>query len=100
MSQREFLDVDPRRLRLPPTRWGGPDLYKLARQIALYGASLDGMPVVEVCRAADGELVISDGVTRASRAAELAPGVLVRVEVIDRLPLPAGGYPSVGDFTP
>jgi hypothetical protein len=48
----------------------------------------------------DGALVISDGVTRATRVAKLLPGVLVRVEVIDDLPIPVKSYASVGDRLP
>jgi hypothetical protein len=32
--------------------------------------------------------------------AKLVPGTLVRVEVIDDLPIPVGSYPKVGDFVP
>jgi hypothetical protein len=44
--------------------------------------------------------MINDGATRATRVAKLLPGVLVRVEVIDDLPIPVGSYPSVGDRIP
>ena len=37
---------------------------------------------------ADGEFVVNNGVTRATRIAKLLPGVPVRVEVIDDLPIP------------
>jgi hypothetical protein len=72
-------------------------LVKLHRQIARFGTSVAGMPNLQVSRGSDGELVINDGVTRATRVAKLLPGVLVRVEVIDDLPIPVGSYPSVGD---
>jgi hypothetical protein len=65
-----------------------------------FGASVVGMPPLLVSRGRDGELVINDGVTRATRVAKLLPGVAVRVEVIDDLPIPVGGYPSVGDLLP
>jgi hypothetical protein len=100
MYPRLFLDVDPRTLRLPPSRWSGPDPFKLARQMTLYGNTVLGMPVIEVNRGTDDALVIADGVTRASRVAELLPGTLVRVEVVDDLPMAVGHYPSVGDFVP
>ncbi|MCI0637692.1 MAG: hypothetical protein L0Y72_16085 [Gemmataceae bacterium] len=58
---------------------------KLHRQIARHGASLAGMPPVEVKRGSDGELVIFDGVTRATRAAKYVPGALVPVEVTGTL---------------
>ena len=73
---------------------------KLHRQIAQFGSSVVGMQPLLVSRGSDGELVISDGVTRATRTAELLPGVWVRVEVLDDLPIPVGSYPSVGDLLP
>ena len=97
MDPRTFLDVDPRTLHLPTSRRSGADPYKLQRQIARHGSSIQGMPALEVSRGSDGELVINNGVTRATRVAKLLPGVSVRVEVIDDLPIPVGGYPRVGD---
>jgi hypothetical protein len=58
------------------------------------------MPPLEVSRGADGELVINNGVTRATRVAKLLPRVTVRVEVIDDLPIPVGSFPSIGDVIP
>lgn len=58
------------------------------------------MPPLLVSRGSDGELVINDGVTRATRVAKLLSGVSVRVEVIDDLPIPVGAFPSVGDLLP
>ena len=55
---------------------------------------------LEVSRGSDGDLVINNGVTRATRVAKLRPGVLVTVEVIDDLPIPVGSYPKVGDTIP
>jgi hypothetical protein len=82
----EFLDVDPGELYLPPSRRQGADPGKLARQINQHGSSLDGMPPLEVIRGKDGHLRINDGVTRATRAAKLCPGVLISAEVIQTLP--------------
>jgi hypothetical protein len=48
----ETIRVDPRTLRLTPERREGADPYKLARQKALYGDSIDGMPPIEVDRKA------------------------------------------------
>ena len=54
---REFIQVDPASLYLPPgIRSQGADPAKLARQIAAYGTSLDGMPPIEVTRGRDGHL--------------------------------------------
>jgi hypothetical protein len=100
MSPRVFLDVDPRHLRLPTSRRCGADPYKLQRQIALFGAQTQDMPILEVSRGTDGELVINSGVTRATRIAKLSPGNPVTVEVIDDLPIPVGRYPSIGDMVP
>lgn len=100
MNPRVFLSVDPRTLRLPPSRAAGADPQKLARQIAKYGTSTQGMPTLEVSRGTDGELMINNGVTRATRIAKLLPGMLVPVEVIDDLRIPVGKYPSIGDSLP
>ncbi len=82
----ELIEVDPGELYLPASRSEGADPAKLQRQIARYGASLDGMPPLQVFRGRDGHLQITDGVTRATRAAKLRPGELVLVEVIEDLP--------------
>lgn len=95
-----FHDVDPRELRLPPSRRGGADPIKLQRQIARFGASSAGMPPLIVYEASDGVLVIYNGVTRAPRIAKLAPGALVRVEVIGRLRRAYGPEPKIGDLLP
>src|SRR5262249_53538287 len=100
MNPRVFLDVDPRELRLPSSRRSGADPLKLHRQIARFGQSVQGMPPLEVSRGSDGALVINNGVTRATRVAMRLSGVLVRVEVIDDLPMPVGSYPSIGDVVP
>ena len=68
MKPPEYLDVDPRTLRLPPARASGADPGKLQRQIAQYGLSAAGMPTIFVYRGSDGELMIFDGGTRATPA--------------------------------
>ena len=93
-------DIDPQTLRLPPSRMGGADPGKLQRQIAAHGRSASGMPRLFVFRASDGELVIYDGVTRATRIAKLLPGVTVEVEVIGSLASPGSWLPTVGDRMP
>src|SRR5437773_1068219 len=92
-----YVDVDPRTLRLPWCRRDGADPAKLARQISRYGKSTKGMPPPFLYRATDGELVLSDGVTRATRAAKLLPGIPIRVEVIGDLAAPGQTMPTVGD---
>ena len=96
----DFRDVDPRELRVPPSRRQGADPAKLARQIALFGRSAVGMPPPWVYEGTDGELVLYNGVTRATRIAKLAPGIRVRVEVIGKLPKPFAGEPKIGDLLP
>jgi hypothetical protein len=95
MSDREFLQVDPARLHLPGGRRDGVDPMKLHRQMARHGLSVAGMPPLEVSRGTDGELVINDGVTRATWVAKYLPGTLVTVEVTAMLPVAVGGLPTV-----
>jgi hypothetical protein len=78
----------------------GADPYKLQKQIVRFGRSTVGMPALEVYRGSDAELMISDGVTRATRVAKLLPGSAVRVEVLDDLPTPFGHLPTVKDRLP
>lgn len=97
----EMIDIDPGELHLPPSRAQGADPHKLARAIAKYGDSLDGMPALQVVRGKEGRLQINDGVTRATRAAKLRPSVFVRVEVIQDLPnLDVARMPKVKDLLP
>src|SRR5687768_10628939 len=97
MPLREFLQVNPATLHLPGSRSDGCDPGKLQRQLARHGKSVAGMPPLEVKRGSDGELVIYDGVTRATRVAKLLPGTLVTVEVTGLLKGPVGDLPTVGD---
>jgi len=97
MKPRLFVLIDPAGLRLPGSRRDGADPTKLQRQIARYGKSLDGMPPIEVKRGIDGELVIFDGVTRATRAAKLLPGTPVMVEITGNLTAALGRLPTVGE---
>jgi hypothetical protein len=96
----QFVDVDPRNLRVPPSRPQGVDAIKLHRQIALFGKSAAGMPPPWVFKGSDGELLIYNGVIRATRIAKLAPGTLIRVEVVGNLRDPVGKNPSIGDLLP
>ncbi len=82
----DFRDINPRELRLPPSRRTGADPLKLQLQIAQYGSSTAGLHPLWVYEASDGVLVVYNGVTRATRIAKLTPGTLVRVE------------PSIGDL--
>jgi hypothetical protein len=97
MKAREFLQVDPATLHLPGSRRDGADPGKLQRQLTRHGDSTEGMPSLEVKRGSDGELVIFDGVTRATRVAKYLPGTLITAEVTGQLTGPVGGLPRVGD---
>jgi hypothetical protein len=71
---------------------------KLHRQMARHGMTVAGMPPVEVSRGSDGELVINDGVARATRVAKYLPGTPVTVEVTGTVPVPVGGLPTVREL--
>jgi len=96
----DFRDVDPRESRAPPSRAQCVDLVKLAHQIARFGASMVGMPAPWVYEGTDGVLMQYSEVTRATRIAKLAPGTLIRVEVIGKLPKAFAGEPQIGDLLP
>jgi hypothetical protein len=100
MATPEFLDIDPRRLHLPPSRLTGADPVKLHDQIRRFGMKTAGMPTLLVYQGSDGELMIYDGITRASRVARLLPGTTVRVEVMRTLSQPVGHLPTIGDMQP
>jgi hypothetical protein len=100
IGSREYLDADPGMLRLRPSRLQGADPRKLQVQIARFGRSVTGMPDLEVYRGNDGELMIADGETRATRVAKLLPGTTVRIEVIDNLPIAFRNLPTVRDKLP
>lgn len=90
-------EVNPSELRLPPSRAGGADPWKLHQQIRQFGSSKDGMPPIFVYEDPDGVLEISDGVNRATRIAKLAPGETVPVFVIGRYRRSRASSPSAKD---
>ena len=100
MRRSEILDVDPKELHLLPSQASGADPFKLQTQIARFGALTAGMPPPWVYRGSDGTFVLYNGVTRATRAAKLASGSLIRVEVVGELRRPVGQYPKIGDTLP
>ena len=100
MSDRVFFDVDPATLHLPNERIDGADPAKLQRQIARHGRSLTGMPPVLVYRGSDRELMLSDGVTRATRAAKLCPGSFIPAELLGTLAHPVDHLPTVQEKLP
>jgi hypothetical protein len=100
MSGRTFLDVDPRTLRLPPSRLDGADPSKLARQIARYGQSTQGMPALECFQDKNGLVMVWNGVTLATRIAKLIPGASVRAEIIGIMKKDFSHLPTVEDRLP
>src|SRR5262245_48469513 len=100
MATREFLDIDPRAFHLPTSRLSGADPVKLHDQIVRFGASMAGMPPLLAYRGSDGDLMLYDGVTRATRVAKLIPRATVRVEVIRTITRPVGHLPTIGDRVP
>jgi len=81
-----LISADPGALRLPPSRQSGADPFKLVQQIQRFGSGTAGMPALQVTRGLNGEMMINDGVTRATRIAKLIPGATIVVEVIDDRP--------------
>lgn len=77
-----IFEVDPKELRLPPSRANGADPWKLHLQLQKHGTSKENMPPIFVYEDPDGLFEIFDGVTRATRIAKLAPGTTVPVVVI------------------
>jgi hypothetical protein len=55
---------------------------------------------VLVYRGTDGELMLFDGVTRATRAAKLCPGSMIPAELLGILPHPFGHLPTVREKLP
>jgi len=96
MSQ-SIREVEPRDLRLPPSRADGADPWKLHQQIRRFGSSKEGMPPIFVYEDPDGILEISDGVTRATRVAKMSPGESVPVVVIGRYRRSRADSPSIRD---
>src|SRR5437762_13623077 len=90
-------EVNPGELRLPPSRTSGADPWKLQQQIRQFGSSKSGMPPILVYEDPDGILEISDGVTRATRIAKLAPGQTVPIVVIGRYRRSRAGSPCARD---
>jgi hypothetical protein len=79
--------VEPGPLFVPPSRIEGADPIKLVEQFRRHRDSTAGMPPLLVTRGAGGELMIIDGVTRATRIHRYAPpGTRVPVSVVDDRP--------------
>lgn len=95
-----IIPVDPGELHLPVERYDGADPGKPQRQISRFGRTLTGMPPVFVYIGSDGELLLCDGVTRATRAAKLCPGSLIPAEILGNLKTQVGHMPKVKDKLP
>jgi len=100
MSPRVFFDTDPAKLHVPNERIDRADPIKLQRQISRHGRTLAGMPPVLVYRGSDGEMVLSDGVTRATRIAKLSPETQIPAELLGTLPFPVGHLPTIQEKLP
>src|SRR5438874_2449477 len=81
-----FRDVDPGDLRLPPGRQNGAVVSRYQQQVQDFGSGMAGMTPVEVTEGQGLELMINNGVTRATRIHYLAPGQLIPIEITDRRP--------------
>lgn len=79
----EIRHVKPGGLRLPPTRPEGADQVKLFMQTGEFGKTFEDMPALWVTECMGGELLINNGVTRATRAFLADPNITVPVEIID-----------------
>jgi len=97
---RRFVDVDPRTLYLPPSKWAGADPIKFTQHLSRFGLSTVGMPEPEVYEDPDGRLMIMSGVTRATRVAKFLPGQPLRVEITGNLKKSVAKFPTVGDRLP
>jgi hypothetical protein len=97
MKSCEFIKVDLATLHLPGSRRQGADPAKLRRQLNQYGGVIRAMPPLEVQRGLDSELVIFDGVTRATRAEKYCSGTLITAEVTGSLNYQVGKLSTVGE---
>ena len=96
----DLRSVDPRALLLPPSRTTGADREKVIRQFSQFGLSTAGMKPPPAWEMEDGRFVLLDGVTRATRIAEKAPGTPFRVNVVGKIkPFPPT-WPTIADTLP
>ena len=93
--------ADPGELRLPPTRSDGADPFKLSEQMQEYGDSTEGMPPIQVTEGNNGEYMINDGVTRATRIDRYnqinGTNQQVEIEVIEKWSSDLNGLNKVKD---
>jgi hypothetical protein len=99
-KQQVIIEVDPRKLRVNPSRMQGAEPSRLQSQISQFGKSKDGMPPLWVARTSDDELVILNGMTRATRIAKLSPGTTVPVEITEQWRTRGAKLPTIGERLP
>ena len=71
---------------MPPGRQDGAVPSRYLRQVNAYGGNTTGMLPIEVTEGRAGEMMINNGVTRATRIHYQAPGKLVTVEIAEVKP--------------
>lgn len=96
----EIIEVDPRDLLLPACRNEGAEPIRLHKQLAEFGRSIESMPPIIVRRTPDGAFLIRNGVTRATRAAMLHPGVLIQAIVEGSWPRHSRWYRRLEETLP
>lgn len=95
-----IIEVDPSRLRVNPSKIQGADPTRHHFQISQFGRSKDGMPALWVAQTSDNELVILNGMTRATRIAKLSPGTTVPVEITEHWRRRGATLPTIGERLP
>jgi len=78
--------VLPGSLRASVTRADGADPMKIQDQFNEFGFSAAGMPPIEVTLGMGGEMMINDGMTRATRCCMIDVEQTVAVDVIEKRP--------------
>ena len=79
----DYRYVLPGFLRVSPMRPDGADAIKLQDQFNEFGFSAVDMPAIEVTLGMGGEMMINNGMTRATRCCMIDADRLVRIEIID-----------------
>ena len=82
----DFRYVLPGPLRVSSMRPDGADGMKLQDQFNEFGFSAVDMPPIEVTLGMGGEMIINNGMTRATRCYMINPDQVVKIEVIEAKP--------------
>lgn len=98
LSPRPVIAIDPRKLLVPSNM--GADPYKLQKQIAKYGNSIVGMPLLVGYETLDGFILLFDGITRATRVAKLLPGRAVQVQIAGKMKVMSTKYHCIEETIP